>query len=784
MKIIKNIFIPVAISLLLLGIIEMALRVSGYGSPSGFWVEQETGGEKVLSNNIFYTERFFSPRLIRTPVPQNIPRERKENTIRIAIAGESAAIGDPDYSFGFGRIMKIILEDNHPDIDFEIVNTSVTAINSHVILPIAKETNRKFKPDVFLIYMGNNEVIGPYGPNSTFSGHSSKRGFIKFNIAINSTKLGMLARNIGFSISGKQLPEQWDGMEMFLNYKVEHGDQRIETIYNNFGKNLNEIIRSVSGNSKVIISTVAVNLRDCSPFYSIQTAPDTAFNYHNELARSLSENGFLKGALDHLEKALHIDNHHAGAHYARAEILYGLGRYEEAYKHYVRSLDLDALKFRADSRINEKIRDIAGSQRSDNVSLVDIAEIVKDYAVNGIAGSELFLEHVHFTFLGNYILADHFVRKIEEELGLPDTNERGGSPGDIGYYKKRLAYTPYEAYNIYREVLGRLDKAPFSNQDLNDRDRERILEIIAGIKQDVPREQAYLDALQLSPDDWLLKYKYSLFMMRKGAYSQRVLEMLGEVKQAVPQNATVDFNMGYWYENHGEYESALDHYLKAIDIFPYYRDAGKNASALLMLNSPSQADRLLASFNFSPAESAAIYLKAGEISAGTENDAHTEVLFRKGHDVDPGNANIMSRLTTLLLRKNDFLAAIDILEEYTRSGSGCYESAFKLGLAYEGLKNHGKALEYYMKAKLIDSTSYLLINKIGQMHYLTEEYSKAIDCFEHSLKINPFQKTEYVYANIARSLSKLGESSRAAAFFEKAVSAAPEKQALIERLND
>ena len=43
----------------------------------------------------------------------------------------------------------------------------MTAINSHVILPIARECARR-DGDLWIIYMGNNEMVGPFGAGTVF----------------------------------------------------------------------------------------------------------------------------------------------------------------------------------------------------------------------------------------------------------------------------------------------------------------------------------------------------------------------------------------------------------------------------------------------------------------------------------------------------------------------------------------------------------------------------------------------------------------------------------------
>ena len=143
MKRIIQAAIPVVIAFFLVVLLELGLTLVRCGYSPELFVKHVVDGRKSYINNIFYTQKFFTPELIRTPVPLVVDRHKAENTIRIAIAGESAAIGDPDYSFGFGRILKIMLEDNHPDINFEIINTSILAVNSHVILPVVKETQKK-----------------------------------------------------------------------------------------------------------------------------------------------------------------------------------------------------------------------------------------------------------------------------------------------------------------------------------------------------------------------------------------------------------------------------------------------------------------------------------------------------------------------------------------------------------------------------------------------------------------------------------------------------------------
>ncbi len=127
---------------LLLGASEAALRVAGYGCATDFFRPGLVGGQKVFMENDRYALRFFPPQLARTPEPFVMPALKPAGTCRIFVLGESAALGDPEPAYGAGRYLQVLLGERHPSETFEVVNVAMTAINSHAILPIARECAR------------------------------------------------------------------------------------------------------------------------------------------------------------------------------------------------------------------------------------------------------------------------------------------------------------------------------------------------------------------------------------------------------------------------------------------------------------------------------------------------------------------------------------------------------------------------------------------------------------------------------------------------------------------
>src|SRR5262249_25907290 len=145
---------------------------------------------------------------------------------RVFILGESAALGDPKPAYGAGRYLQTLLRERFPGVDFEVVNVAMTAINSHAILPIARECSRQ-EGDFWIIYMGNNEMVGPFGAMSVFGSRAPPLAFVRLSLAVQRTRLGQLLMSTVRKLQGKSKPgDTWRGMSMFTQNQVAPHDPR------------------------------------------------------------------------------------------------------------------------------------------------------------------------------------------------------------------------------------------------------------------------------------------------------------------------------------------------------------------------------------------------------------------------------------------------------------------------------------------------------------------------------------------------------------------------------
>ena len=179
------------VPLLLFGLLELGLRLGGVGYSTAFLLASSNHGEKTFVQNNQFGWRFFGPRAARQPEAASIPRAKPRDTIRIFVFGESAAYGDPQPRFGLPRMLSALLNLRHPDRKFEVINAAMTGINSHVVLPLARSC-AKAHGDVWVIYMGNNEVVGPFGAGTVFGGQTTPLPLIRGGLALKTTRTGQL----------------------------------------------------------------------------------------------------------------------------------------------------------------------------------------------------------------------------------------------------------------------------------------------------------------------------------------------------------------------------------------------------------------------------------------------------------------------------------------------------------------------------------------------------------------------------------------------------------------
>jgi tetratricopeptide (TPR) repeat protein len=580
------------VPLLMLAGLEAALRLGGCGYPTSLFEKVRLNGRDYLLNNEKFSLRFFPPDLSRWPEPLMIEAVKPANTYRIFIFGESAAQGDPEPAFGASRYLEALLREKYPGVNFEVVNVGITAISSHVIVPIARECAH-YQGDLWIIYMGNNEMIGPYGAATVFGAKALPWPVVRLDLALQETRVGQLLMNLGRKLKNNvATPHVWKGLAMFQGNELAPEDSRKEVVYKNFQRNLQDIVRAGrDSGAAVILNTVAVNLKDCPPFASLNSSnlpPADREKFDQLLAdgRGAEMNSNWKSAASDFQNAIAIDPQMAEAQYRDAKCLLRLNDAAEAAAHFQKACDCDALVFRADSRINGIIRKTGQQMAGPGLVLCDAAESIPE--PGKIPGQEKFYEHVHFSFDGNYRLALLWAAQAEKLLpdDVKNKSEAGWASQEV--CEARLGLTDWNRCNVLNSIRQRLEGPPFNTQINND---QRVSHLTAWLDRLAQRRNAttaaearslYADAIARAPSDYELHENYGEFLEMTGDIKQAALEWK-QASELMPRNPFAFLTEGQLLEKEGNLPAAQESFQQAIHLHPRYAEAwlelGKLAAA-------------------------------------------------------------------------------------------------------------------------------------------------------------------------------------------------------------
>ena len=372
--------------------LEIILRICGYGNDTGLFVKYPPD-EKYMVMNYYASDKFFADTASATKGNQEIFTINKApNTIRIFVLGESTTLGFPFRPNGsFHRWLQYRLTQMYPDKNFEIINLSLTAVNSYTVLDFGRQL-AQYQPDAVLIYVGHNEYYGALGIGST-ERVGSNRFLLQTLVKLWTFKTVQLINNCIRSVAGlfssKDKSDPRSLMEtMAAKQHIVYGSKDYQAGIDQFTTNMTELCRTLN-NEKIptFLSTVASNEKDQPPFISEGTGPGSA-----------------------------------DANYKAGQQAFKDSSFSAAKQDFDRAKELDELRFRAPEAINISIKKIASE--FPYIHLVDTKSVFEQHSPHGIVGSEMIMEHVHPTLLGYALMSDAFYNAIQDQHLIKDSASR------------------------------------------------------------------------------------------------------------------------------------------------------------------------------------------------------------------------------------------------------------------------------------------------------------------------------------------------------------------------
>jgi len=567
----------ILVPLALLSGLELGLRLFGYGYPTSFFVQIKINGQDYYVPNDKFGYRFFPPALARTPAPQRMAVKKSPDTYRIFVFGESAAMGDPDPSFGAWRYLQTLLRERFPGTDFEVICVAMTAINSHAILPIARECAQR-DGNLWIIYMGNNEMVGPFGASTVFGSRAPAMGLVRAELAIKTTRVGQLLDNLirRWGIHSAT-PKFWSGLSMFEAHQLRYNAPARLRAYKNFKKNLEDILRAGhSAGVPIILSTVGSNLKDCAPFASLHATglsetQKAGWDAVYQSGIALESAGAYREALKQYAEAAAIDPQYAELQFRMGSDHLALTNSAQALREFALAREYDALAFRADTRINQIIKDSADAHAGQGVYFLDAAGMLAENSPEKIPGNELFYEHVHLNFDGNYLLGRAFAEQTAELLPKSIVSHGGKEWASPGICDRRLAVSTWDRSRLWQEDLNRLSEPPYTEQLTHAATIKLCEEKIGALKSRVDSEvpaatrQLYEQALALAPTDTFLHFNFAQYLAARGELAQATAEAQ-RVCELLPEIPAQYYDIGNLLILQGRIDEAVEYFSRALKI--------------------------------------------------------------------------------------------------------------------------------------------------------------------------------------------------------------------------
>jgi tetratricopeptide (TPR) repeat protein len=568
--------------------LEGSLRLLNVGTDYDYFHTINIDGEPYFQDNKAFANQFYPPSLGVAPLHNTLKVNTDSDHLRVLVLGGSAAQGFPHVNHGLDRHLSAHLRAALPNKTIEVINTAMTSVNSHVVYEVAR-TLPENSADYAIILMGNNEVVGPYGPSTFSQNFSSSLYLIRTIQALKRSRtwqlVAMFVQKLQ-SVSAEQQEIEWAGMEMFSEFTVPHDDARLNDVYRHYQNNLQDIITLLqSKNIRVVLSSVPVNLRHSAPFGSshksdIDDADLKTWEQMNIQADTEFEAKNWQSAEALYTTLLNIDHEYADSHFRLATVLEHLGKFEQAKQHFKLALDYDTKRFRTDRKINEIIGQVAANERFQPLLFVDNVSVFDEASSPFAPGWNLLHEHVHFDFDGNYYLAREFTQAIMSDLAPAN----GYSTLTKAQATSLIGFPNHETVQIMNRLVGMVEKSPFTEQSNHaelvafTQKRKQAISDQTGSPSDVIERRRPIVEQGLA--DWKMHYELAelnKFVRDNEARSHHLKELINQY----PHNLDSLINVAEDLSSQGYYEAANKHLKRSL----YYTrsDAGKEIQIFGML---------------------------------------------------------------------------------------------------------------------------------------------------------------------------------------------------------
>src|SRR5438128_1772614 len=251
-----------------------------------------------------------------------------------------------------------------------------------------------------------------------------------------------------------------------------------------------------------------------------------------------------------------------------------------------------------------------------------------------IAGNELFFEHVHLNFDGNFAIAQALFPAVERALpaSIAGSVATEVPACTVQRCTELLAYTPFDAVRMAGPIVGLQGKPPFLNQFNNAQKQGEANRWLQGLRRETSSDNLpaavarYESALRQRPDDWRLHGRFALLLSDAARFDEAI-EHLKKVVQSVPQHQMATLTLGQLLLRQGKKAEAEQILSEAVSRWPASGAAQRGLGSALAAQQKQDA-------------ALACYRKAMEIDPSDEQAVQAMVYLLASKSVDAARQEI------------------------------------------------------------------------------------------------------------------------------------------------
>jgi tetratricopeptide (TPR) repeat protein len=439
--------ITLSLPLAVLGLVELVLRLFGWGGYPA-WIREAgklpSGAAVCMVEPAASKPYFFAnPNRPGYAEQSNFEMPKPPDTLRIFLIGESAAKGYPQpRNLSMGSFLREMLAAARPDKTIEVVDLGTTAVASFPLVYQVREALR-FSPDLFILYVGNNEFFGAYGTGSINSSGTLPPAALR----ILRVARGLALVQALDALVHRKADENRSLMEQMIGRISIPADSPLrDAAARNLRQNLDTMLREIrAAGVPALVCTTASNESGMAPVGRDAQEGAGQFRTLLQEAEAAMPANPAK-AVELLRKAVSLAPELAGIRFRLGKALAASGDKPAAREAFLEARDLDTMPWRPVSGTEQAIRDAALEA---GVPLCDIAAKFREADPAGATGWELMDDHVHLSLAGQQKAAGAMVealRGFPAPLRLEDEALAAIPSGEA--LEKKLGRNFYDDYRV------------------------------------------------------------------------------------------------------------------------------------------------------------------------------------------------------------------------------------------------------------------------------------------------------------------------------------------------